>query len=160
MFKRIGKKSIFLWMTLLCCFIPGKAQDAVKMIQSDGQETIFMLSQKPTVSMNGSSILIETENESVSCQIEDGIRFEFVNYGSNSLESLVENTPVFKVSQETIEAEGLTPAIPVAIYDITGKLVKSSQTDSSGNVSLNISDLSSGVYIFNSVNKNFKFYKR
>ena len=160
MLKKFGRHSILLWMLLLCWAIPSKAQNAVKMIETDGTETIFLLIEQPKVWMADNSLIVETDSDKISCDIAGGIRFEFCNYESDSVEGIEQSTPAFKVTPQSVEAFNLDPLKTVAIYDISGKTVKTSQSDQNGYVYFSISELPAGVYIFNSPNKNFKFYKK
>lgn len=156
----IGKRLLALSIPALCAILPSNAQNAVKMTQADGENTVFLLNSHPSVSIDGSEIIVETDQDKVTYVIGEGVTFEFIDYNSNSVENVTDRIPVFKVSPQSIEASGLTPGKMVSLYDASGKLLISASTDPNGNVTLEISHLPSGIYIFNSSDKNFKYYKK
>ena len=136
------------------------AQNAVKMIPSEGQEIVFMLSDSPRVTIEENSIIIESEKEKVTCEILKGVRFEFVDSDNAGIESVEINTAIFKVTNDFIEASRLKPRENVRVVDIGGKILRNLSTDSSGYIKMDISDLPKGVFIFSSKDKKFKFYKK
>ena len=160
MVNKFGKKSCILLMLILCCCISGYAQSAVKMIPSEGKEVIFQLNDSPKVYILTGELVIETDTDRVDCPIGEGVKFEFIGSDETSVEEISIGVPVFKVNGNTIEASNLTPGSPVAVIDMSGKAVRKSNVSSTGHVAVNISDLPSGVYVFNSKDKNFKFYKK
>ena len=149
-----------LFGMLLFCGVSASAKNAVMMTQSDNTEIVFLLSAQPKVSMQGTDVVVETAKETVTCPVADGVSFKFVDYDDASVKGLEADNVAFKVSQTAIEGFNLKPNSSVAILDLAGKTLKASSTDGAGYVNLNISDLIPGVYLFNSVDKNFKFYKK
>ena len=160
MLKKLGRLGCPFLMLLMGWGFSANAQNAVKMIQAGNQETIFMLSAQPQVSIDGSSLVIETNNEKVTCNVAGGVNFEFVDSDSTAVEEIAAESSLFKISPEVVEGYNLAPDSQVMIFDIAGKCLKSVYTDPKGFVSINVADLPSGVYVFNSKDKNFKFYKK
>lgn len=160
MLNFLGRKSCILGLLFLCSGLAASAQNSVKMIESNGKETIFQLAENPKVSISDKNLLIETSNDKVTCAIGEGVRFQFLLADAGVGEVSADNTPVFKISQVAVEASGITASSPVTVYDMAGKIVKATQSDSNGCATVNISDLPAGVYIFKTIDKNFKFYKK
>lgn len=156
MLKKLGA----LAALLLACSWSAEAQNAVKMTQADGEEVIFLLSDTPSVSFDDDSIVVTCNDEKITCDLTGGISFEFINFENSSVESIESVTPVFKVNNSFIEAANLIPGSPVIISDLSGKIMYSSYIDANGYVYVTVEDYPAGVYIFNSKDKNFKFYKK
>ena len=159
MFKRISRQPLVMALLALCC-LPVSAQNAVKMIESNGEETVFLLSTHPKVSLSQSVLEIKTDTDEITCDIDEGVRFELIDFEDASVNDIEEDKPVFKVSKERVEAFNLKPGSDVKLYDLTGKIMESVKTDSTGHAALDISVLPDGIYIINSSNRNFKFYKK
>ena len=160
MIKGIGRQVCLFVMSCICCWIPASAQNAVKMIQNGNQETIFMLSSTPKVTIEGEYLAVETDLDKITCDLKGGVRFEFIESDNTALEEIEAQLPVFKVNKEFIVAYNLTPLSPVNVYDVAGKSLISVKTDESGYLNISTTDLPAGVYVFNSKDKNFKFYKK
>ena len=161
MFKKLGTYAGSIMMALAFGWaLPAQGQNAVKMIQGDSKETIFMLSDTPTVTFEEDTIVVECRKEKVSCELEGCVKFEFITYNNASVDSVVKESPVFKVNQNNIEAFNLSPLEMVRITDLSGKTVFSSKTDINGHIYIETGNYPSGVYIFFSKDKNFKFYKK
>lgn len=159
MFKRISKLSCLMLMLLAGAF-PTFAHNAVKMIHPDNKETIFLLSSQPKVSIENSSLVVESDENKVTCELNGSVRFEFLDAKESAIDEVATESLVFKVDNQAVEGGNMTPNSPVAIYDLSGKTLKAAQTDEAGYIRIDIYDLPKGVYIFNSIDKNFKFYKK
>lgn len=157
------KHSKFLWLivaTLFGSMTDALAFDAVKVTEPDGNETLFLLESHPRVSMENETLLVTTDDAVASFMLEGAIRFEFADYGTTEVAKLSVETPVFKLSKEMLEATHIKPFSTVSVYNLDGLPMKSAQTDQSGYVAIQISDLPNGIYIVNSNSKIFKFYKK
>lgn len=152
-------KSIILGV---CCFCFGSmavAHNAVKLTQDDSTETIFLLGDRPQVTIDGNMLTITTYSDMIDVPIGEGARFDFLDYETSSVNAIGEQA-VVRLLPNMLSALNITPNSPVALTDISGKKVLSIHTDNKGNVNIDLSSLAPGVYVFNSKDKNFKFYKK
>lgn len=157
MIRKIVKASgIALFMMWV---LPGYAQDAVKLIHPDDGETVFMLNSHPKVSIAGDVVVMETDVDRVEYDYVDGMKIKFYD-STGAVESITTEGPVFSVGHESVEGQNLAPGQAVAVYDISGKKLRGATVGADGRVEVSTSDLGSGVYIFHSKDKNFKFYKK
>ena len=160
MIKRFGKKALVFCFLSLGVAFGLHAQNAVKMTESDGTETFFLLTATPKVAMNGNTLSVSTSESEITCEVGEGVTFEFCDYEPGAVETIETSAPAFKLTTDHLEAYNLKPSTSVVIYDITGKMLKSSTTDDTGNAVINIADLPAGIYVVNSNSNNFKFYKK
>lgn len=153
-------KTSLLLTFILIPFITLQAHNAVKVIQEGEEDVIFLLCDHPKVYFSDSTFIIETELDKVEYEGDKGTRFEFLDYDLNSVGETWLATPIFFFGEDILEGRNMTPNSRCAITSLSGGVLKTSWTDNSGTFLINISDLNSGVYIFSSKDKNFKFYKK
>ena len=140
------------------------AHNAVKIIESDGNETIFILEKDPNyysmeVFMIGSELEIYTQNTQVNYEIDQGVRFEFLDYDAR-VDPLEVSDPIFNISRKSIEGKNLPVNSLVYLYDLTGILLKKAKVDSTGSLKIDISEIPEGNFIIKSNSKSFKFFKK
>ena len=160
MFKTLYKYALGAIALLMCGILPASAQNAVKMTESGGKSTIFMLSQQPKVYISSGFITIETLTDKVECDTADGVTFEFLDYDNAGIEEIGAESPIFKIGNDYLEAWNIKPFSRMEIYDVAGKKLGGATSDANGYVSVSIANLPAGIYIINSTDKNFKFYKK
>ena len=160
MFKFFGKKLFVFLLLLIGINIDAKAQNAVKMIEPDGKEMIFMLTDHPVITFEDNNIILKTDKETISLEKLPNLKFEFVDNEMNSVEGVDVKTPVFKITQTCIEALNMPAAEVINILDLSGHILVKSKSDPSGYVYLDTSGLSNGVYIVSSNVQSFKYYKK
>lgn len=160
MFKNSGFYVGSVMFMALTLALPVKAQNAVKMIQVNSQESIFYLIDKPSVTFEGDAIVVEAKDNKVTCELVGGVTFEFVTVDNASVDSFENDIPIFKVNNNFIEAFNLTPISIIIISDLSGKTLLSTKTDAKGHIYIETESFPAGIYIFSSKDKNFKFYKK
>lgn len=153
-------KSLISLLALLIGFNVAGAYNAVKLVDSQNGEKIFLLSSHPKASLMENVLSLETDLESLNFDLGDGINFYFVDYEEAGIDVVATGTPVYKLTPGFIQAFNLKALAPVEVFDITGKTVKTGKTSGDGSLILETSDLPSGVYIFSSFDFNFKFHKK
>lgn len=142
------------------CFVTTQAYNAVKLIEANNKETVFMLQSKPRVTSSEEGLVVSTDKEKLIYDYSDGIRFEFCDYDINAVESFMEDTSAFSITQDLIQGFNLKPGTMLNLVDLAGKNIKTVKVNPAGEVVVNISELPAGVYLLNSTDKNFKFYKK
>jgi hypothetical protein len=99
-------------------------------------------------------------------QTKDELRYTLEDHERRIL-ALEEGTPSairqLTISNQTdsqVSFSGLTPNSSVQLFTVSGELLRSSATMSDGTATLNIEDLSAGVYIVRNENSSYKFIKK
>lgn len=160
MLKKIYRRILALGVIGLCFGMNLNAQNAVKMVESDGTETFFMLSTTPTVKLNENTLTVTTSQTEITCEVGGGVSFELCDYEPGAVGEIEESAPAYKLTGDTLETYNLKPGETIMIFDLAGRTVKNRQTDNAGYCNIYIGDLPSGVYVVNSNSNKFKFYKK
>ena len=63
------------------------------------------------------------------------------------------------IKDNIVKVKGGSPNAPISIYNMGGKLVKTSAMDAEGKASINIANLAKEVYVVNPSNVSFKIKK-
>lgn len=158
--KRLNHKRFHIFFLFLLCIIGVRAQNAVKHISNEGEETFFLLKDHPKVSFQENLLSISTDNDRIVLEMYDGSRMEFVSIDNNSVGTIQQDSPIFKIDRDYIEGYNLEPLSNVIITDMAGKAVVATTANNEGFVKVSLSGLPSGVYILTTINKSFKFYKK
>lgn len=145
---------------LLLSALPMSGHNAVKLIDKDSKETIFMLSDHPRVTFNDEIIVVRSAKEEISCDMADGTRFEFLDYDQNSIGSIPGEAVMINLTGNNLEGNLLAAGSPIRIANIAGQVFVATQTDDSGYFRISLENLAPGVYVFSSQEKIFKFYKK
>lgn len=156
-----GKVLINLGISVIFLLAAGqlKAHDAVKLIDSNNKETIFMLHDLPKARIDESKLIIETDRERLICNIETGARIEFIDTNAG-INGILPDSFVFSLGGNGLDCQNLKPGSKVYLCDLAGKIITSKEVDSTGAVTIDTTTLPAGVYIFNTNEKSFKFYKK
>ena len=136
--------------------------NAVKVIDQDRKETVFMLEGHPTVSFNDDNLTITTDQDSqgVEFEAEQPYDFEFFEVKVSGVGSLESGKASVNIKGDLIEVANFEPNSPVTISALNGMVAKRAVTDANGSAVISLGDLAPGFYIFNSQQVNYKFHKK
>ncbi|MCH5226069.1 MAG: T9SS type A sorting domain-containing protein [Muribaculaceae bacterium] len=154
-FKRLGLSGL-----LILCGLPVLSHNAVKLTDEEAKETIFMLGDHPRVAMEGRNVNISSDKGNISYEVENVLRFEFIDYDPTGIGSLTVYPVVFNFIGGTLAFENLTPGSPVFLFDASGKTLRVEKAGPDGIAELGTEGFPSGVYLVKVADQGFKFYKR
>lgn len=161
-----SSKKLSIWLYLvaiisgLAIHNSADAHNAVRLTDGAGNETVFLLNEGLKVSTEGTILLIETNNDNIQLAIEDGNRFEFIDYDDTGVGTIEANKPFFKIKSGIIEGGNLAPQSFVILTDTTGKTIFRGMAGPDGNLSIPIGELPMGVYVLSCKERQIKIYKR
>lgn len=128
---------------------------------SNGSKTSFALSEKPTVSFTATSLRLVAGEQTIDYPLSEYRSFTLTDdsetTGIGAVETVKQN-PVFTLG-ETLQGSGLESGGTVAIYNISGQLVRQARVSAQGFVNIPLNDLK-GVLVVKTNNKSFKFIKK
>ena len=119
-----------------------------------------MLKEHPKVLAGGNVIQILTDKDKITYDVDGSVIFEFIDHADAGVNGIREDAVTFDFSGGTLECHNLKANSPIYISDIAGRIMMHKQTDESGYLFIDTTSLTPGVYIFNSQEKTFKFYKK
>lgn len=129
----------------------------------DGEVHSYDLDERPEVTLGKPIFTLTTKNQTVEYDAAKILRFTLedetvVDVTTNV--AMPEKVDNIKFKTGTLHITGCANNSLVRIYDTTGKLVQSAQTDGDGNLSLSLSSLRAGVYIISTEKTTIKIQKR
>lgn len=129
----------------------------------DGEVHSYDLDERPEVTLGKPIFTLTTKNQTVEYDAANILRFTLedetvVDVTTNV--AMLEKAGNIKFKTGTLHITGCAHNSLVRIYDITGKLVQSAQTDGDGKLCLSLSSLRAGVYIISTEKTTIKIQKR
>ncbi|MBE6309766.1 MAG: T9SS type A sorting domain-containing protein [Bacteroidales bacterium] len=134
----------FLVSSLLLLFtLSVKAYSGIEVTLTDGTGMVITMSERPVITFSGDKLVVKTETGITELVRSKVKTFNYLT--SSSVEEL--KVGDFKVSDtgDMLLFNNLPAGSEITVCDISGKLVKSATAE--GNYRINVSDLSSDVYI-------------
>ena len=125
----------------------------------DGSKVEYRFDDEPVATLENGEVklTLNMTGATVSYPMTDIVNFTFTSaeVGVNEIDAA--SAPWFKVGSELFEAGNLGAGVSVAIYDLSGKLLLSAESDAAGNVAIPVRNLDKGVYAVSAGRHAFKF---
>lgn len=132
----------------------------------DGGKVLYPLNEQPSIKHDGEgNYVVRTSRVEVEYPVADVRMFTLADT-DNPLPDEPINIPDvsfesgFRFSDETVSFSSLPQGSLVRIYSTSGVLIGSVKADESGSASINLSDLTQGVYIIKTENITHKIIKK
>lgn len=137
------------------------AANYLTVTDADGSKTSFVLTQKPVVSFTTSSLRLVAGNDTIDYPLSQYRSFALTDDNETtgiSATKRLKASPLFSFGN-TLRGSGLEPNSTVALYSVSGQLLKQSRVSANGTVSIPLEGLK-GVVVVKAANKSFKFIKK
>lgn len=127
-----------------------------------GVEYEFALTDAPVITYSAANIIVTSNADTLSTALGDVKDYKFtskkVATGIQNLPAVATDEPQFSFANASIS--GLKAGTRVAVYGINGVLVSSLTAGQDGNVSVDLGNLPSGIYILRTPSKSFKIVNK
>ena len=133
-----------------------KAETALVVKDSEGQETLFLLTDKPVVTFDKDDLIITTDGTKVYYPLSAYHSFSIEDKDDTGVTAQEAVKPTFSFG-DGVQALGLAANLPVQIYSADGRLVAAGKTNAEGKVHLEIKGSKGKVLIFKAGEQTFKF---
>ena len=138
----------------------GEWRQTIIVTTLDGTTMEYFLDKDTKVKIEKPNLVIETENVVLNYELEN---MKQVRYGKKFITdgidgTILENNQPFKLEDETLFFKGLPENSQIGIYTTDGKTIVSRQC--SGEASLSLNSLPSGMYIVKINNESYKILKK
>ena len=154
-------KKLFLILFLLCFGFSIQAEMNLVIWKKDGSKVAFALTEKPKVTFNENSLMINSTNVSVSYDLDDMAKFTYVDSDEEGIRNIEnDKESSFKYDGEMLLFPSLKAGSKVAIHNLGGSLVFSRTIETAGNYSFPLKHLDKGVYLVTVDGLTFKIVKR
>lgn len=127
--------------------------------QKDGTVSKFALSTAPQVTYEGSLLVVNCGEQSLSTSMADIEKITFEKATPDGIgETIVEaGRPSFSFGKA--DFKGLRPGTVVSVYSVDGKALMQQKADEGGHLQIDLEGLNRGVYIIHTPNQSYKIKK-
>ena len=143
------KNILYILVFLFGGWCKAYAQHQLVVELNNSSTVRYMLSDNPVVTFSGTQVSIKSAKAEASYTRSSIKRYYFED-AADGIEEVKTPSSELRIqytTPEQVKIYGLTSADNVRIYDITGKRLSAEISNSVDAVSINLSSLSSGVYI-------------
>ena len=115
------KKQLLLFIMMLLPMM-AMADETVLVVELNSGETAqYLLLDKPTLTMDGTRIIISTSSVQAGFERDEVKRFYFTKEATN-VKEVAQNTIVYRqIDVDHLEIIGLSQEVPVNVFNISGK---------------------------------------
>ena len=146
---------------MLCFGLSLQAETNLVVWKKDGNKVAFALTEKPKVTFNENSLMINTTTVSVSYDLEDMAKFTYEDSGEEGIRNIEnDKESSFKFDGEMLLFPSLKAGSKVAIHNLGGVLVFARTIEAAGDYSFPISHLDKGVYVVSVDGLTYRIVKR
>lgn len=146
---------------MLCFGLSLQAETNLVVWKKDGSKVAFALTEKPKVTFNENSLMINTTTVSVSYDLEDMAKFTYEDPGEEGIRNIEnDKESSFKFDGEMLLFPSLKAGSKVAIHNLGGVLVFARTIEAAGDYSFPISHLDKGVYVVSVDGLTYRIVKR
>jgi hypothetical protein len=154
-------KKLILFLFLLGFGLSLQAETNLVVWKKDGSKVAFALTEKPKVTFNENSLMINTTTVSVSYDLADMAKFMYEDPGEEGIRNIEnDKESSFKFDGEMLLFPSLKAGSKVSIHNLGGVLVFSRTIEAAGDYSFPISHLDKGVYVVSVDGLTYKIVKR
>ena len=153
--RKLKKITLACALTMLSTSA-AKAVTALVVKDSEDQETLFLLTDKPVVTFDEDYLIITTDGTKVYYPLSAYRSFSIEDKDDTGVTAQEAVKPEFSFGDD-VQALGLAANLPLQIYSADGRLVSTGKTNAEGKVHLEINGSKCKVLIFKAGKQLFKF---
>lgn len=131
---------------------------ALVLERTDGTKAMFLLSDKPEISIIGDELTAKTSKEAVTVPIEDLLDYHFIK-GQSGIEG-VKVDEGFTLRDGMVRFTNLKAGGHVALYTLDGRTISIISVPGDGRVDLDLRTLEQGIIIIRTDNGSYKINNR
>lgn len=150
-------------LLLLCATLSAAAADAemLVVIMHDGTQHSYVLADKPRVTFDGTQMNINSQSLSDTYTVSDVRKFVFQDDATAIAPVVAGEQRITFTDGANILLEGLKAGTQVALYDLSGHTLATTQATADGQATLSLSSHTAGVYVVSVAGgRSFKLLKR
>ena len=156
--KKILSFFIFLVFTLSA---KADNEPAIKVLMEDGASHIFLLEDNPSAKFKGEELVITSKKHEVSVELDNDavVQVMYISYSDNDGIQEMKNgqQPVYRISDNGLDAKGLKPNTIVYVYDLKGAVIAQAAVRQDGSVTIPLNG--NGVFVVKTSASSIKIKK-
>ena len=150
---------------VLLGFITAKAhaQSTVKGVvieTAGGQRTEYALTETPRLTYDGNTVTLTTTKVSVDYTASNILKVMLTDISSTGINDVESSLGNILLSNDEVRMSGLAADESVTLYNTNGMLLSTWKATSTGELTINLSDLSRGIYIIKTNHQSFKVTRK
>ena len=155
------KINILIWLILLSVFQIKASGDSYELVVWThlGDRIAYSLDEQPRVTLELESLIVSTINTKVEYSLDDVRKFTLNKNDVTGIDEVKQLMPTMKFNSNTLTFTGCIPGSKIKIMSVNGINLYTSQADNDGNVQIDISALSSGMYLVVTSSITYKIIK-
>ena len=155
------KINILIWLILLSVFQIKASGDSYELVVWThlGDRIGYSLDEQPRVTLELESLIVSTINTKVEYSLDDVRKFTLNKNDVTGIDEVKQLMPTMKFNSNTLTFTGCIPGSKIKIMSVNGINLYTSQADNDGNVQIDISALSSGMYLVVTSSITYKIIK-
>lgn len=149
-------RKILVIMALCAAFLNVRAEVKYLVVNlNDGTNAVFALTDNPVITNTSSSLQVKTAEKSIEVAFTDLKNYQLTDNGSGIFEN-VASEDSYRILNNIIYLNGLKAETAVSLFTLDGRLLTRANADADGHAHIDLSSISSGVFIVTYNNKAIK----
>lgn len=126
--------------------------------ENDSTQVLFPVLDKPVITLNETSVNINSASKAYSAEIADIMDFSFIGDSISAVATISDSNQGIEHYGNAIIIKGLTKGETVSLFDLSGIKI-STYTAKEEDLVIDINQVPTGVYILSTKNANYKIKK-
>ena len=155
------KINILIWLILLSVFQIKASGDSYELVVWThlGDRIGYSLDEQPRVTLEMESLIVSTINTKVEYSLDDVRKFTLNKNDVTGIDEVKQLMPIMKFNSNTLTFTGCIPGSKIKIMSVNGINLCTLQADNNGYIQIDISALSSGMYLVVTSSITYKIIK-
>lgn len=124
-----------------------------------GEQIGYSLDEQPKVTQELECIIVSTLKTRVEYSVDDVRKFTLNKIDDSGIDEVKQLMPTMKFNSNTLTFTGCIPGSEIKVMSVNGIILCTSQADNGGNIQIDISALSSGMYLLVTSSITYKIIK-
>lgn len=159
------KRLLFLFLALsyLALVHAAEAQGKyVRVLLTNGKTIEFTLNQKPVIKYGTATVTLTYNTGSLEYNMTDIQRVTMGDKSATGIDDIKADKAKgdLRYADGTFSLNGFEANSPVAVYDLSGRLMQTYRISGDGSLSFSVATLPAGTYIVKAKSITYKFIKR
>lgn len=152
---------ILIWLIQLSVFQIKASVDSYEFVvwTQSGEQIGYSLDERPKVTQELECIIVSTLKTRVEYSVDDVRKFTLNKIDDSGIDEVKQLMPTMKFNSNTLTFTGCIPGSEIKVMSVNGIILCTSQADNGGNIQIDISALSSGMYLLVTSSITYKIIK-